>query len=280
MVMAFAGFLSISATADECQVDGPGHEVRPSDVLELHERGRTLATELKERVNPAGPRVEVAEKAADQAFQKYSSDEYQEQVDFHREWIRQKMLEAAGIKGGEETETRRAADKKASAKACLSTDESIYVFISSSMPMMTLRNYATDIARLQEKNVRMILRGFIGSMQYFGPTRDFTLEVLVKDLDCLRDDQQKYGCVGISAGIDIDPNLTRAFGIEMVPAVVYRKGSEVELQTDEDAQYPEDGFYVVYGDATLRESLREINRQAKQKSLDRLIDKLEGVDEL
>jgi len=39
---------------------------------------------------------------------------------------------------------------------------------------------------------------------------------------------------------------------------------------------PEDEFFLVYGDGTLKHALTEINREAKAASLDKVIRYLEG----
>jgi hypothetical protein len=52
----------------------------------------------------------------------------------------------------------------------LGSDERIYLFISSSLPLQTVRNYAASVARLGDPNIIMVMRGFIEGMTKIQPT--------------------------------------------------------------------------------------------------------------
>ena len=57
------------------------------------------------------------------------------------------------------------AEKDSAKGGTLPGNERIYLFISSSVPIGTLRNYARDLDRLGDPNVFMVLQGFVGGMK-------------------------------------------------------------------------------------------------------------------
>ena len=60
--------------------------------------------------------------------------------------------------------------KKGSATGGLGTNERIYIFLSSSIPTETLRRYTSAVGALGDRNVRFVMRGFIGGAKYMKPT--------------------------------------------------------------------------------------------------------------
>lgn len=154
----------------------------------------------------------------------------------------------------------------------LKEDERIYIFISSSVPKETLRNYARDLDALGETRILMVMRGFIGGMTKVRPTLEILKGVIFKDENC---DSEK--CDAYHAQVHIDPLLFRRYGIEAVPAIVYARkiggmDSTVSEGKKEGAEMGD--YYMLYGDAALDGALEFINREAKAKSLDCLVFKL------
>jgi type-F conjugative transfer system pilin assembly protein TrbC len=149
--------------------------------------------------------------------------------------------------------------KAASKPGRLSQSERVYIFVSSSMPMAALRRYASDLDRLADPNIVMVLRGFVGGMKRFKPTGDFIGQVLRKDEAC---DPGKQQCEAYQAGIQIDPMLFRKYGIKQVPAVVYVPQVQVADLGDGAGGQADGGDYcVVYGDASLGYVLGVIGRE-------------------
>jgi len=133
--------------------------------------------------------------------------------------------------------------------------ERIYVFISSSVPVHTLRNYARDFDAIKTSMAVMVMRGFVDGMKKAGPTLGFVRKILVKDPSC---DGRK--CEVYRVPVLIDPLLFRKYGINVVPAVVYAaKGDE---------------SYALYGDVSLDGALEMINKEAKSSRLDCLVRRL------
>ncbi len=158
-----------------------------------------------------------------------------------------------------------------SGAAILMEDERIYIFVSSSVPKDTLRNYAMDIDSLREPQISIVMRGFVGGMTKVRPTLEFLKGVLFKNGNC---DSDK--CEAYRAPMLIDPLLFRRYGIETVPAIVYASGvSSMDSAVSEGVEMGKAAdYYVLYGDVALDGSLGIIQREARSKSLECLVRKL------
>jgi type-F conjugative transfer system pilin assembly protein TrbC len=148
-----------------------------------------------------------------------------------------------------------------------SNAEQLYLFVSSSVPLNTLRNYAAMIDRACAGEIIMVLRGFVGGMKKIRPTMEFIGEVLKKNPGC---NLAKEKCDSYQVNIQVDPQLFQRFGIEEVPALVY-------LQTGADAaEVTQAEPIIIYGDAGLDYLLERINQEAKNAELNTLIAALRG----
>jgi conjugal transfer pilus assembly protein TraW len=109
--------------------------------------------------------------------------------------------------------------------------EKYYLFISSSIPIDTIRAYVVDARRIRQKGicVDFVLRGFLKGGKYLYRTIDWYLLFALKNPD--RPLSQANPPV---VWIQIDPTLAKAAGVTMVPALV-----------------SDDGSCTVYGDAEL-----------------------------
>jgi type-F conjugative transfer system pilin assembly protein TrbC len=202
--------------------------------------------------------------AAEELFRHYRSPEYQRQLAAERNRIETEVFGKAAPPPVE--------NGPAEAAGRLAPDERIYVFVSASLPMETLRNYAADIVGSGEPNLALVLRGFIGGARQIGPTARFTEQVIKKDPGC--DPQDGSACTAMSVPILVDPLLFRRYGIERVPAVVYVRGVSV-LDADQSEGRPENAqagdHFAVYGDAGLPYVLELIQREAKSAGLAALL---------
>ena len=153
-------------------------------------------------------------------------------------------------------------------KRCLAEDERVYIFISSSVPIETLRNYAVQSDRAREDGIYMVLRGFVDGMEKVRPTLEFVRSIILEDKGCNGQDCSTYGI-----GVMIDPLLFERYDIENVPAIVYVH--ETNNRVGIDSKGP---FYVVYGDIPLDEAAEYIDREAHINTLGCLIRKIRRGD--
>lgn len=155
-----------------------------------------------------------------------------------------------------------------------SNSAQLYLFVSSSVPLTTLRNYAAMIDRARAGQVIMVLRGFVGGMKKIRPTMEFIGEILKKDPACdlLREKYPARGhkCDSYQVNIQVDPLLFQRFAIEEVPALAYLPVSE------NDTEGKQTEPLIVNGDAGLDYLLERINREGKSAELNRLIASLRG----
>ncbi len=119
----------------------------------------------------------------------------------HRRSLRSRLLAVLIIMGvlGMVGDTAGAADSE-------EISPHLYVFISSSLPMVSLLALAKDAASL---DAPLILRGLVGS----------SLQETLLNLKDL---------VAEGAGVEVDPLPFEAYGVEAVPAVVLTCGNRNE----------------------------------------------------
>ncbi len=164
------------------------------------------------------------------------------------------------------------ADKgKQAPKGKLSASERVYVFISSAMPLATIRNYAASVARLGDPNVSLVMRGFVGGVSKIQPTIGFIASVLQRDQACR---PQEGDCEMLTAGLVVDPLLFRRYRIDRVPAVVYAHGLKAEdagLSEGDPRNTTISDHYSAYGDARLEYLLDQIRRESGSDSLAALL---------
>ncbi len=164
------------------------------------------------------------------------------------------------------------ADKgKEASKGKLAASERVYVFISSAMPLATIRNYAASVVRLGDPNVSLVMRGFVDGMTKIQPTIGFIASVLQRDPACRPQDGD---CEMLPAGLVIDPLLFRRFRIDRVPAVVYARGlkaEDVALSEGDPKNTAISDHYAAYGDASLEYVLDQIRRESGAASLAALL---------
>lgn len=194
----------------------------------------------------------------------YHSDEFQLRVLNETERIK---FEVFGDKGA-----GYYADKgKEVPKGNLFASERVYVFISSAMPLQTIRNYVAAVARLGDPNVSLVMRGFVDGVTKIQPTIAFIASVLQRDPAC---HPQDGDCEMLSAGLVVDPLLFRRYRIDRVPAVVYARGLKVEdaaLSEGDTKNTAISDHYAAYGDASLEYLLDQIRRESGSASLAALL---------
>ena len=225
------------------------------------------AVRLK-KTHPGNAYKREGEAQAEKLYEFYESPEFQKRLSRETERVKKEVFgneidsyykDLLGEKGKREQKEK---DQKKKMQR-LSPNERIYLFISSSVPEMTLRTYTEQIAGLRDKNIVVLMRGFIDGMHKIGPTLKFIGELLAKDPAC----GQRCGDYGVN--VEVDPLLFRRYGIEQVPAVVYVPDIEVDRPGSEGlGQNAKVGrSYTFYGDSTLSNCFERINEQAKSASL-------------
>lgn len=150
----------------------------------------------------------------------------------------------------------------------LASSERIYLFVSSSIPLNTLRTYAANLERLGDPNISMIMRGFIDGMKKAGPTLEFISNIMVLEPGCRLKEQQ---CPARPLNMQIDPLLYKKYDIKRVPALVYVPAYQSQDPDGSEGLGEAPLHYTLYGDASLKYLIEELHRETKKPSLQNLI---------
>lgn len=238
-------------------------EFNLDSINEYMERGDALKKDLKV---PENQHKKQGKGMAEKTYQRYLSKEFQEKLQAETERLKEGIFK----KPVEEyySDSRKEIRKT---EGKLPLTERIYIFISSSVPIETLRNYAIAVDKLGDPNVVMVMRGFVDGMKYIKPTIKFLGDVMRKDLNC---DMMRKKCDAYRAEFAIDPLLFRRYQITKVPAVVYAINiNVVDAQMSEGLENNTkvSDYYVLYGDASLEYALDTMHKETKSKSIEELL---------
>lgn len=209
---------------------------------------------------PANRSVVDMAKIAEKMNAYYRSAEFQGKLKSETERLKGELFGNASVRFYPDSKTSAAIGK-------FGSDERIYVFISSAMPLQTVRNYAASVARLGDPNVTLVMRGFVDGMTKIQPTMRFIGSVLQRDQSC---HPQEGECEMLTASLAVDPLLFRRYGIDRVPAVVYARGVKAEdaaLSEGDSKNTSITENHTVYGDASLEYLLEMIQRETGSRTL-------------
>ena len=238
---AFAGELStdeISAIQEKAKKDAAGMVLHPNDYEAL---GRQKAEE---------------------AYRIYQSEEFQRKIALERERIQKEIF-------GREGPYYK--DSKKSTTGGLGANERIYVFLSSSIPTETLRRYTSAAGALGDRNVRFVMRGFIGGAKYIKPTLRFVKDLLLEDPGC---DPLKSRCRTYNTAVIIDPMLFERYHITRVPAFVYATVSgpkDPEKSEGLESNINIRAFHTVYGDVNFEYVLEAFEKETHSAGVSALL---------
>lgn len=199
-----------------------------------------------------------ARHAAEALFRLYQSDAFQAKILKERNRLAEKFFGAKQ----KETENDKPKDDGDGGPV---TDDRIYLFVSSSVPLPTLRNYAMDVARLNDPRIVLVMRGFVGGANRIGPTATFIAEVLKADPDCELATNKE--CTMREIPFIVDPTLFRDAGIEKVPAIGFIPGGTQKASER----------FIVYGDTSLGYALERMARESGSRDLEQLAAKLKPI---
>ncbi len=152
----------------------------------------------------------------------------------------------------------------------LEPSQRIFVFISSSIPKETLRQYVSDASLLKDPNLSLVMNGFIKGAKEIKPTLNFIASLTIKDSHC---NPLKEACASYDPEIVIDPLMFRRYSIKQVPAIVFDEDFQEDKKLEKSKTYQ-----VIYGDASLAYLLGMINKKAKNQQIEKMIRRLEGVN--
>lgn len=241
------------------------------------ETSETLEKSLRPLMNRAGqvhvtlPEVNPeARQAADALFRLYHSDAFQERIRQERQRLAEEFF-------GEDPKCAPEKPQSTPDDGSPVSNDRFYLFVSSSMPLETLRNYAADLSRLNDPRFTIVLRGFVGGAKRIGPTASFVADVLKTNPDCELGPTKE--CTMREIPFIVDPQLFRKTGITQVPAMVCIPGNRNGLGTGKgssDARMIGEPL-IVYGDASLGHALELMARATGNQGLAHLAARLKPI---
>lgn len=140
----------------------------------------------------------------------------------------------------------------------------VLVFVSSSMPIETLRNYARSLVKVKGA---LVLRGGVDGLRKIGPTMAFSQRVLKVDPYC------RDNCPLFKVPLLIDPLLFRQHHINQVPAIAFQVEGVIQgCERSNTAPATE----VIFGDISLKGALDRLQQLKPHPKLNNLITILEN----
>lgn len=141
------------------------------------------------------------------------------------------------------------------------------LFVSSSMPVTTLRTYA---AQLEKARGILAFRGMPGGLTRVAPMAKLSAEILRRDPGC-----EGPACAMRDVQLIVDPLIFRQHGVSQVPALAMVPGDPALPYCEREDESPR-AAHVVYGDAALSGLLDEYARLGGKKEVSDAQARLQG----
>ncbi len=231
------------------------------DEIEIYLNNKFLRKEKRPEV-PQNLYLKESEPLALQSYDYFQSREFQEKLAKYREEIHSLFDDLQKEKDTLYSDLKT--------KESLPENSRIYIFISSSVPQETVRNYVKQGSVIDHEKVILVLRGGIKSgLKELTPTIKWSFEVLRKDPSCVGE------CEMYPLQIIIDPFLFKKYKINTVPSIVYVPNiNKADFGNSEGLSELESEYYISYGDVSLKYHLYKINKYTKDTLLKHIIERL------
>ncbi len=173
--------------------------------------------DINKSIETSNKFTDEGKQAAEKVFKQYNSQAFQDKLKQEQARLAKEVFKNSDENISADISGQQAGIEKADKSG------QVYLFISKSVPIDTLRNYVKSISNMNT-NITMILRGFVGGVKKIKPTMDFITNIIKKDAEC---DFTSSKCLIYDVDIRIDPELFKKYGITEVPAVVDSNGNKV-----------------------------------------------------
>lgn len=141
------------------------------------------------------------------------------------------------------------------------------LFVSSSMPVTTLRTYAGQLERVGGV---LAFRGMPGGLTKVAPMAKLSAEILRHDPGC-----EGPACAMRDVQLIVDPLIFRQHGVARVPALAMVPGDPALPYCEREDDSPR-AAHVIYGDAALSGLLKEYARLGGRKEVSDAQARLQG----
>ena len=187
--------------AEEFKEDG-------EQVEKIVEHARTTAETMH---LPENAHNDKGQEAAQQTAKEYNSPEFQQKLRCQIERIQQS--------GPQQEQAKRTQDN-----STLTAQESVYLFLSSSVPETVVNRYLIDIGRTGEQRIMPVLFGLPQGLEGKRVNADYFSRVMQADPGCR--DTPESPCHRLEVPLKVNPELFTRYNISEVPALVYDNGQD------------------------------------------------------
>ncbi len=203
------------------------------------------------------------QKAGEQAYKLYNQKKMQSMIStYENDIFSSKQFAAAFKKYVPKSQMHKIKFSR------IGSHDKLFIFISSSMPMYETRRYVRQVAMLNEPDIQIVMRGFIGGVKYMTPTIKFFYEAAKVNPEC-----EGLRCKLYPVSIDVNPLPFRKYHIDRVPAFVFDPDFQKIMPYNIDK---DDGSYKLYGDVSLKYAITVLYRYSKYLRLKEFLNKFKS----
>ncbi|MDD2462876.1 MAG: TrbC family F-type conjugative pilus assembly protein [Desulfobulbus sp.] len=208
----------------------------------LEQAGKLRKTMTVPENSHAGEGLEAARQTAEQ----FQSPDFQDKLRCQLEMI---------PKSGAPQEQAM----KAQGKNTLTAQESVFLFLSSSVPEAITNRYLIDVSRSGEQRIAPVLFGLPQGLAGKRVNADYFSRVMLADPGCR--DTPEAPCQRLAVQIKVTPELFSRYNITEVPALVYDNGQ---------------GSWSIQGEAELAFLLERLGKTVSSPTLASISAQLRG----
>lgn len=144
-------------------------------------------------------------------------------------------------------------------KGTLSTQESVYLFLSSSVPEEMVNRYLIDVSQTGEQRIVPVLFGLPPGLAGKRLNADYFSRVMQADPGCR--DTPEASCQRLEVPLKVNPELFARYNLNEVPALAYDNGQD---------------SWSIQGEAELAYLLEKVGKAANSPALAGIIARLRG----
>ena len=144
-------------------------------------------------------------------------------------------------------------------RGTLTGQESVFLFLSSSVPEAMVNRYLIDVSRTGEQRIMPVLFGLPQGLADKRLNADYFSRVMQADLGCR--DTPEAPCQRLAVPLKVNPELFARYNISEAPALVYDNGQD---------------SWSIQGEGELAFLLEKIGKAANSPALTGIIARLRG----
>jgi conjugal transfer pilus assembly protein TrbC len=261
--LAFPGYSRPEGTPPVPEI---GKDIPGVDMERLHLDVEKILEEVQKRrasgegtsVLPTREQKDQGAKEAKKAMESFNSEENQKKLQDEKARVQKKGSPKSNPFVQPHAESNNVAQLQQGLSG--SSKETIYIFLSSSVPDEVVHTYLIQAALYGGGRIIPVYHGLTNGLidkkaadRYFG-------HIMQENLDCVN--VQGQSCLRMKVKIKVGSALFKQYGITRVPAVVYTNGED---------------SWTLGGDSAIDYILERINSEAHSPFLEELIKRLRGI---